>query len=266
LEPRESDIIYKLKTENVYFYCLMELQSSVDYTMLIRLMVYMSSLWQNILKETDEKERNRKDYKLPVIVPIVLYNGDDKWTVGQEFSSMYANYELFKDYALNFKYYLLDVNRYSDEDLVKAGNLVSSILLLDKKPTDKGRMANEVAARLGEALPILRTFTAEEANIFLRWFKSIALPRLVGEGESGRGSVEEMIEAFSEETEMGHYVSNFALGMEALGKRLRDADQMELRIAEKDSRIAEDQRRIAEDQRTIAELRRQLAAAQKRAA
>ena len=42
-KEKESDIVYRLKIKgrNVIFYCLLELQSSVDYQMPLRLLMYM---------------------------------------------------------------------------------------------------------------------------------------------------------------------------------------------------------------------------------
>ncbi|WPZ19212.1 Rpn family recombination-promoting nuclease/putative transposase [Geobacillus subterraneus] len=79
---KEADIIYEMKTEeqDVYFYILLELQSSVDYSMPFRLLQYMYELWRDIIKNTDQREFKSKKFKLPVIVPIVLYNGQNKWT------------------------------------------------------------------------------------------------------------------------------------------------------------------------------------------
>ncbi|HQA59209.1 MAG TPA: Rpn family recombination-promoting nuclease/putative transposase, partial [Acetivibrio sp.] len=52
---KESDIVYRLKIKdrNVIFYCLLELQSSVDYQMPIRLLFYMIEIWRDILKNTE---------------------------------------------------------------------------------------------------------------------------------------------------------------------------------------------------------------------
>ncbi|MDR0561163.1 MAG: Rpn family recombination-promoting nuclease/putative transposase, partial [Spirochaetaceae bacterium] len=81
-EKREADIIYKLKTPDrpVYFYCLMELQSSPDFFMPVRLLVYMVCLWIDLLKNIPPDERARQDFRLPAIIPLVLYNGGDRWT------------------------------------------------------------------------------------------------------------------------------------------------------------------------------------------
>ena len=84
---KEADLIYQLKINGreVIFYLLVELQSTVDFQMPYRLLQYMIGIWNDWIKNTDRNETKRKDFKLPVIVPIVLYNGDEPWTVCQSF-------------------------------------------------------------------------------------------------------------------------------------------------------------------------------------
>jgi hypothetical protein len=141
-EKRDADIIYKLKrkrrslksgrlTHDVYFYCLLELQSGVDFFMPVRLLIYMVSFWIELLKNTPEEERMRKGFRLPVIVPLVLYNGLKPWTVEMDFAKVCANSGLFGRYALNFKYHLIGVNRLKSEDLLKLDNVLATVFFID---------------------------------------------------------------------------------------------------------------------------------------
>jgi uncharacterized membrane protein YkvI len=41
----------------------------------------MVEIWRGILKDTDSKEARRKDFRLPVIVPCVLYNSKNNWII-----------------------------------------------------------------------------------------------------------------------------------------------------------------------------------------
>lgn len=81
-EEEESDIVYRIKSKenDIIFYVLFEFQSKVDYQMPIRLLFYMTEIWRDIYKNETKVFRKRKDYRLPSIVPIVLYNGRNKWT------------------------------------------------------------------------------------------------------------------------------------------------------------------------------------------
>ena len=61
--------MYKATIGNaeVIFYIILEFQSSVDYSMPIRLFLYMSEIWREVLKNTEKSDVKRKDFKLPAI-------------------------------------------------------------------------------------------------------------------------------------------------------------------------------------------------------
>lgn len=133
-EEMESDILYKAKIgeEEVMFYILLEMQSTPDYSMPIRLYLYMAEIWREYLKDFTKKEVKRKDFKLPAIIPIVLYNGEFLWTADKSFRKKITKEELFGDNIVDFNYILLDVNRYDKEELIELGNTAAAIFLLDQ--------------------------------------------------------------------------------------------------------------------------------------
>ena len=45
----------------------------------------MTEIWREYIKNVDKGGEKRKDYKLPVIIPIVLYNGKYSWTAQKSF-------------------------------------------------------------------------------------------------------------------------------------------------------------------------------------
>ena len=134
-EEMEADIVYTATIDNqeVIFIMLLEFQSSVDHTMPIRLFWYMSEIWRKYIKQYSQKEIKKSDFKLPAIVPMVLYNGANKWTVPLEFKDKLQQADLFGSHAMNFEYILVDVNSYTKETLVQIENVVSAIFLLDQK-------------------------------------------------------------------------------------------------------------------------------------
>ncbi len=131
---KEADVVYRLQTKetNVIFYVLLELQSTVDYTMPFRLLLYMTEIWRDAYNNTPQNERERKGFRLPAIIPAVLYNGAGRWTASTNFKEMLSGYEKFQKHILDFSYILFDVNRYSEEELYRAANLISSVFVLDQ--------------------------------------------------------------------------------------------------------------------------------------
>ena len=90
---KEADLVYEahLEGQPVVFYILLELQRKVDFSMPYRLLHYMSGIWQNYLRLLPETQSiERKSFRLPAIVPIVLYNGERHWTAARSFRAMLA--------------------------------------------------------------------------------------------------------------------------------------------------------------------------------
>ena len=74
----EADMVYKIKGKEIYF--LIEHQSTIDERMPYRILTYYTELLKEII---DKKENRRKNYKYPLIKPIVLYTGEKEWKVEQ---------------------------------------------------------------------------------------------------------------------------------------------------------------------------------------
>lgn len=69
---------------------------------------------------------------MPAILPIVLYNGERKWTVARSLKEVISNSDLFGASILNFKYEFLDINTYKKDELYAKQDLSSAIFLLDQ--------------------------------------------------------------------------------------------------------------------------------------
>lgn len=176
-EEQESDVVYRINLDGqeVIFYVLLEFQSSVDFQMPLRLLFYMTEIWREILKNTLSKDRRKKEFKLPAIIPIVLYNGKNKWTTVTNFKDILQGNELFGNNILDFSYILFDVNRYEKETLLELANMVSLLFLMEQDITKE-----ELVNRLRSSVFVLKKITPEQFYVFKRWLKGIVKPRLNG--------------------------------------------------------------------------------------
>ena len=174
---KEADIVYRLKTRegDVIFYILLELQSTVDYTMPFRLLRYMVEIWREIYNNTSLEERERKDFRLPAVIPAVLYNGRNNWTARLEFKEILAGYQRFEKHILNFHYILFDINRYNQVELYNMANLISSIFVLDQTMSHQ-----ELIGRLRKLANILKALTPEEFRQITTWLKNVIKPKFPG--------------------------------------------------------------------------------------
>jgi hypothetical protein len=129
----------------------------------------MMEIWRDLLKNISSTETEQKEFKLPVIVPMVLFNGTGQWTVERQFKNTLAAVELFEDYTVNFKYILLDVNRYREETLKQLPNLIKAAFYLDQKST-----AEEFIRRLKDLTYFLETLTMDDYSYFKAWMQTVA--------------------------------------------------------------------------------------------
>lgn len=127
-EKRISDIIYKEKEKEIYY--LIEHQSRVDINMPNRILEYCMELMR-------EAKKNIGEGINPLIVPIVIYTGSKEWTVSENFSDTQKVEKKYKKYAINLKYKLIDINKYSREELTNKNTKITSMMLLEKCKNDK---------------------------------------------------------------------------------------------------------------------------------
>jgi predicted transposase/invertase (TIGR01784 family) len=108
----------------------------------------------------------------------LLYNGRDKWTACRSFKETLAEAELFKEFVVDFKYILIDVNRYDKKTLMDLANLIGTVFLIDQSKDFKDYMN-----RLLEIGPILRKFDTKSFQLFASWLKMILSVKLPDEAK-----------------------------------------------------------------------------------
>lgn len=108
----EADVIYSVMSNNstAYLYLLVEQQSSVDYLIAFRLLVYMVRIMERHLKQHSSKQ-------LPLVLPMVIYAGDDHWNAPLEIFPLFGELEALARETLLKPCQFMDVNRISDDAL-----------------------------------------------------------------------------------------------------------------------------------------------------
>ncbi|GMO38245.1 MAG: hypothetical protein Ta2B_17960 [Termitinemataceae bacterium] len=128
----------KNSTENdvlpVFVVALLEHQSSINFRMPYKLLFYMVSIWEQHEKEARKNglDPTKKDFKYPPILPLVFYDGQEKWTAPINFLDKVELSDTFSQYTPKFEYELIDLNKYDKPDLLKFGDMLSLVLLVDK--------------------------------------------------------------------------------------------------------------------------------------
>lgn len=86
LSERRDDIVWRVRLGEqwLYVYILLEFQSGVDRWMALRMQVYSGLLYQDLVK----RHELSPDTRLPLLLPLVLYNGMPPWHAAVELSSL----------------------------------------------------------------------------------------------------------------------------------------------------------------------------------
>jgi len=107
LRDREDDIIWRVRWGDdwLYVYLLLEFQSSIDKYMAVRVMSYLGLLYQDLVRQ----KAFTPNGKLPPVLPVVLYNGETRWSAAQNVAELVEQVPGgLEHYCPNLSYLLLD--------------------------------------------------------------------------------------------------------------------------------------------------------------
>ena len=124
-QNREADIVYKYKNKNIFF--LIEHQTKIDYSMPYRILEYEIEIMKSAI---DIRKVKNKEYKLPLVIPIVLYTGKKKWDAKRYLEESQETLDGVKIKAGNYN--LVDINDFTKEELLQEKTLISKMMLLEK--------------------------------------------------------------------------------------------------------------------------------------
>ncbi len=88
LGQRHTDMLWRIGTTAggwVYILILLEFQSTVDRRMALRMMDYTATIWKRL-----GKEDLGPGGEYPFMLPIVIYNGERRWTAARDVADLLA--------------------------------------------------------------------------------------------------------------------------------------------------------------------------------
>ena len=173
-EERESDIIYKVnfKGNEVYIFILLEFQSTVDRFMALRMLRYITELYEYLV-------RNHKLKKLPAVFPVMLYNGDKKWTAPEELDNLIEN-SIPGAYIPHFRYYKIAENEFDREFLFRLNNAVAALFYTENC------QGKDLQHEIDIIVELIKGEKPEEYNMLTGWlaYRFPGNPELVDEIKS----------------------------------------------------------------------------------
>ena len=148
-DNKDSDTIKKItlnSSENVFVISVLEHESEVNYTSAFKMLTYIDYILLEYVKENDKKYKEEvdkygstklklstsKDFKYPPVFPIVFFDGVGQWTSERNFFDKTDMNNIFGKYIPKFEYELVNLNDYSQNDLVEFNNALSLLLIVDK--------------------------------------------------------------------------------------------------------------------------------------
>ncbi|MGY4687828.1 Rpn family recombination-promoting nuclease/putative transposase [Petrotoga sp. DB-2] len=121
LKESHSDMLYKTRIngKDGYIYILFEHKSYNDPRVLLQLLKYILRIW--------EEKYNTKTNKLPIIIPLVIYNGENKWNIETKLINLIEGIEelpeIMKQYIPTYQYEIYDFSPEEKLGIVGLANL-----------------------------------------------------------------------------------------------------------------------------------------------
>ena len=115
LEDYFSDLLYEINLKSghkpAFIYLLFEHKCWEEWFICLQLLKYMVRIWELYLKQ------NKKAKYLPVIIPLVIYHGEPKWSLSKKFISLFEDPADLGQYIPDFGFKLYDISHMPDGDI-----------------------------------------------------------------------------------------------------------------------------------------------------
>ena len=167
LGQRHADLLWKLQTAGrgwLYLLVLLEFQSTVDSRMALRMLDYTVRVLQGLVRDDLDA-----DGRFPPIVPLVIYNGEQRWNAPTRVRDHFAPVprELV-GYLPRHRYLLLELKAL-DPLLLPVENVVSLVTMLEQAGSQA--QLEELGASLADWLR--RVGETELLNSFEAWITQV---------------------------------------------------------------------------------------------
>lgn len=138
-EERNSDVVKRVRIKDsetpFFLVSLIEHKSSVDYNVVMQILRYMICIWEEYEKEMERihpRVAKTKSFRYPPIIPIVFYDGSNRWTAPLNLKDRIYLSETLQEYIPDYKCLLINPRDYSDMQLMEKKDILSFIMMLDK--------------------------------------------------------------------------------------------------------------------------------------
>ena len=157
---KHVDVIRKYNDGNLYSAFIIENQSYVDMSMVVRAAVYEFVAYERMLKKS---KKNKFKEKLPMVHILVFYTGERPWNAASKLSELVEVDERFKSYFHDYKMNLIEITgntsyNFNEEDVYNLFYICRSIYdqsIYEEKSNSFGLVKSSV-------LKVVKTLTDVE--------------------------------------------------------------------------------------------------------
>ena len=223
---------------------LIDHKSLVDYDVPMQLLRYMVCIWTEYRRDMEKKHKgisSRKEFRYPLIIPIVYYEGKADWSAARNLSGRIgADAGLresgYREWIPDFRYELVSINKYSDHELLERGDEISLIMLINKMQ-DAADLEKFLRIPADKLEPILKNSPEHVVDVMVSVMESLCFKMDI--------PAEERLRCVRKvrERKMGYLWENME----------KFSIQEERRKTEEERRKAEEERRKAEKERKRAD-------------
>ena len=126
---KHVDVIRKYNDGNLYSAFIIENQSYVDMSMVVRAAVYEFVAYERMLKKS---KKNKDNKKLPMVHILVFYTGERPWNAARQLSELVEVDERFESYFHDYKMNLIEITgntsyNFNEEDVYNLFYICRSI-------------------------------------------------------------------------------------------------------------------------------------------
>ena len=157
---KHVDVIRKYNDGNLYSAFIIENQSYVDMSMVVRAAVYEFVAYERMLKKS---KKNKAKEKLPMVNILVFYTGERPWNAARQLSELVEVDERFKSYFHDYQMNLIEITgntsyNFNEEDVYNLFYICRSIYdqsIYEEKSNSFGLVKSSV-------LKVVKTLTDVE--------------------------------------------------------------------------------------------------------
>ncbi len=169
----------------IWYYILIEHQSTVDVTMGFRVLFYMTQIWDLQRREWESDEVPRSEWRLRPILPIVFYTGAQRWNTALSLTGIMDIPDALARFVPTFDTLFLSVKEAEASDLTRTDHPFGWLLtVLQQEHADKDVISSALQ-RAMTRLSELGTERSEQMRRAIAYLLLLILHRRPTEEHTG---------------------------------------------------------------------------------